>query len=70
MREAQMTSSPVFSLNFTNRKHLAKSNYHISIKKILAMLNCFIDPKKTKPCFATIRIFFISTAGQGVENTK
>ena len=65
-----MTGSPVFSLNFTNRKNLAKSNYYMSIKKIQAILNCFIDPKKTKSCFVTLKIFFISTAGQGVENTK
>ena len=28
-----MTGSPIFSVNFTNRKNPAKPNYHMSIKK-------------------------------------
>ena len=33
----------IFSVNFTNRKNLAKPNYHVSIKKSQAILKCFID---------------------------
>ena len=50
----------------------------MSIKKSQALLKCFIDLKcsvclalgsETKPCFATLRAFFRSTAGQsGIFN--
>ena len=42
-----MTGSPIFSVNFTNRKNQAKPNYHTSIKKIQAILKCFIDLKSS-----------------------
>ena len=52
------------------------------IKKSQAILKCFIDPQElsiwftlgledeTMLNFVTLRTFFSSTAGQGVENTK
>ena len=43
-----MTSSPIFSINFTNRKNPAKPNYHMSIKKSQAILKYFIDLKCKK----------------------
>ena len=36
-----MTGSPVFSVNFTNRKKPAKPNYYTWIKKSQAILKCF-----------------------------
>ena len=59
-----MTGSPIFSVNFTNRKNPAKPNYQMSIKKSQAILKCFIDLKssvwftwaqKTKPCSVTLQ---------------
>ena len=60
----RMTGSPIFSVNFTNRKNPAKPNYQMSIKKSQAILKCFIDLKssvwftwaqKTKPCSVTLQ---------------
>ena len=74
-----MTGSPVFSVNFTNRTNPAKPNYHMSIKKSQAILKCFIDLQNNvwltlgsedETMFVTLRIFFGSTVGQDVENTK
>ena len=43
-----MTSSPVFSVNFTNpKKSSYTANYHMSIKKSQAILKCFIDLKNS-----------------------
>ena len=66
--------SPVFSVNFTNRKNPAKLNYHMLIKKSQAILKCFISriafgsrwAQKTKPCLVT----FFSARRQGFHNTK
>ena len=41
-----MNGSPIFSVNFTNRKNPAKPNYYMSIKKSQAILNCFISEQK------------------------
>ena len=63
-----MTGSSIFSVNFANRKNLAKPNYHMSIKKSEAILKCFIDLKssvwftlgsedKTMFCETSIELF-------------
>ena len=64
-----MTRSPIFSIDFTNWKNPANLNCHMSIKKVSVAFGLHWA-QKTKPCFVTLRTFFSSTAGQGVENTK
>ena len=46
-RFSKLTGSPVFSVNFTNRKNPAKPNYHMSIKKSQAIQKYVIDLKNS-----------------------
>ena len=67
--------SYIFSVNFTNRKkriryRLRKVKRSWIALQISSVAFALRWAQKTKPCFVTLRTFFRSTAGKGVENTK
>ena len=67
--------SYIFSVNFTNRKksiryRLRKVKRSWTALQISSVAFALRWAQKTKPCFVTLRTFFRSTAGKGVENTK